>query len=318
VNRQDAQSEPPYIRIVTEIRQRITSGELSAGDRVPSTRQISRDWGVAIATATKVLTALRQEGLVRAMPGVGTVVATAEPIAAHPRAPRRREARDAEPELTQERIVRGAIELADADGLAALTMRGVAARLGVATMTLYRYVPGKDELILLMIDAAFGEEELPALAPSGWRAQLELVSRRQWAISRRHPWLGRVISLTRPQLAPHAMAHTEWALRAMDGLDLDPATKLGVVIAIVGYVQGRAVNLESEVEAQKDTGLTSDEWLESQESTFAQILASGRFPVLSGITMHPDFEFDPDTLFELGLTLMLDGLAVLLQRSPAS
>jgi hypothetical protein len=114
------------------------------------------------------------------------------------------------------------------------------------------------------------------------------------------------------------MAHTEWALRAMDGLDLEPATKIGVVIAMVGYVQGRAVNLESEVEAQKDTGLTSDEWLESQESTFAPILASGRFPVLSGITMHPDFEFDPDTLFELGLKLMLDGLAVLLQRSPAS
>ena len=90
---------------------------------------------------------------------------------------------------------------------------------------------------------------------------------------------------------------------------------------LVGKVQdksGKPLPGVTITATQKDTGLTSDEWLESQESTFAPILASGRFPVLSGITMHPDFEFDPDTLFELGLKLMLDGLAVLLQRSPAS
>jgi DNA-binding transcriptional regulator YhcF (GntR family) len=316
VARSVAQSDPPYLRIVAEIRRRITTGKLAAGDQVPSTRQIAREWGVAIATATKVLTTLRQEGLVRAVPGVGTVVATPEASpSSSPRTARRREVREAEPDLTQERIVHTAISLADAEGLAALSMRRVAAQLGVATMTLYRYVPGKDELVLLMMDAVFGENELPQNRPPGWRAQLELVSRLQWAMCRRHPWLARVISLTRPQLVPNAMAHTEWALRAVDGLGLDPAIRLRVVVAMVGYVQGTAVNLESEVEAEKDTGVTSDEWMESQDTTLTTILASGRFPMLSGITAQPDFDFDLDTLFELGLKLILDGLAVLLQDS---
>ncbi|MGW1448201.1 GntR family transcriptional regulator, partial [Micromonospora sp. NPDC002411] len=70
---------PPYLRIVAELRRRITEGELSPGDRVPSTRQIVREWGVAMATASRALTALRQESLVRAVPGVGMVVTGAEP-----------------------------------------------------------------------------------------------------------------------------------------------------------------------------------------------------------------------------------------------
>ncbi|GAA5031799.1 winged helix-turn-helix domain-containing protein [Actinopolymorpha pittospori] len=69
-----ANTDPPSVRILTEIRRRIATGELRAGDRVPSTRQITQQWGVAMATATKVLTALREEGLVRVVPGVGTVV----------------------------------------------------------------------------------------------------------------------------------------------------------------------------------------------------------------------------------------------------
>src|SRR5213592_4734308 len=72
-------TDPPSARIVADIRRRIAAGELRPGDRIPSARQITREWGVAIATATKVLAALRQEGLVRAVPGVGTVVAAPHP-----------------------------------------------------------------------------------------------------------------------------------------------------------------------------------------------------------------------------------------------
>lgn len=67
-------TDPPYMQVVAEIRDRIKSGQLREGDHVPSARQISRDWGVAIATATKVLAALRSEGLARGVPGIGTVV----------------------------------------------------------------------------------------------------------------------------------------------------------------------------------------------------------------------------------------------------
>src|SRR5215471_17193361 len=65
---------PRYLEIAAELRSRIESGELAPGMRVPSTRAIVDEWGVAMATATKVLTELRHQGLVRAVPGVGTVV----------------------------------------------------------------------------------------------------------------------------------------------------------------------------------------------------------------------------------------------------
>src|SRR5687767_1848654 len=115
---------PPYARIVAELRRRIAEGELAPGDRVPSTRQIAIRWGVAPATATKALNALKQEGLIVAEPRVGSVVAAAP---SKPRPPV-----ETGDELTRERVVRAAIEIADAEGLAAVSMRGVAARLGVS------------------------------------------------------------------------------------------------------------------------------------------------------------------------------------------
>jgi DNA-binding transcriptional regulator YhcF (GntR family)/AcrR family transcriptional regulator len=315
--------DPPYARIVSEIRRRISSGELRPGERVPSTRQITQEWGVAIATATKVLATLGQESLVRAVPGVGTVVSVpttpdpAEPRpAALPRASRRREpreAREGEQELTQERIVRTALGIADAEGIQALSMRRVATELGVATMTLYRYVPGKDDLVLLMIDAAFGEETLPEPPPEGWRAQLELSSRLHWAVARRHPWAARFVSLTRPQLLPNAMAHTEWVMRAMSRAGLEPATTLHIAVTLAGYVLGIAVNLESEVEAQHDSGITSEEWMQTQEEQFLAL--SARFPTIASFSELPDVQYDLDTLFEFGLKLTLDGIAVLLKES---
>jgi DNA-binding transcriptional regulator YhcF (GntR family) len=307
--------DPPYLRIVAEIRRRIAAGELRPGDRVPSTRQIAREWGVAMATATKALGTLAQEGLVQAVPRVGTVVATPQRRpAASPslRTPRPRLAQAPEQELTQARIVHAAIGIADAEGLAAVSMRRVATELGVATMSLYRHVPSKDQLVLLMADAVFGEADFPQPPPPGWRAQLELVAREQWAISRRHPWIARVISLTRPTPTPNGMAYTEWAMRAVDGLGLDPSTMLYVAITLAGYVQATAVNLESDVEAEQDTGITSDEWRQSQGKTLAPVLASGRFPMLSNLATQPDLGLD--RLFEFGLQLLLDGLAVRIQQ----
>ena len=114
---------PPYRRIVDDIRARIDAGELRPGERVPSARALTRTWGVAIATATKAHATLRLEGLTVSQPGVGTVVAS--PVAA-PFASR---------ELSLDRIVRAAIQIADADGLAGLSMRRVASALGVARPT---------------------------------------------------------------------------------------------------------------------------------------------------------------------------------------
>src|ERR1700738_251691 len=136
------ETEAPYRRIVAEIRDRIARGELRPGDRVPSTRRITQEWGVAMATATKVIATLRDEGVVDPRPGAGTVVRSPEPG----QAPVTRKAVPREQELSRDRVVRAAIAIADAEGLAMLSMRRVATDLGVATMSLYRHVPRKDEL----------------------------------------------------------------------------------------------------------------------------------------------------------------------------
>ncbi|MGE6738201.1 GntR family transcriptional regulator, partial [Streptomyces sp. NPDC059900] len=205
--------EPPYRVIAAEIRSRIDSGELRPGDRVPSIRAIAQRWGVAIATATKVTAVLREEGIVEARVGSGTVVseqtARRRTPAANNAAPTPRKGETPDQELRQ-RILRAAVELADTGGLHTLTMRRLAAALDLGPMSLYRFVAGKDELLTEMADLVFADLSLPDDGPLGWRAKLELVARQQWRLCRRHLWLPRVVSFTRPALVPNMMAHTEW------------------------------------------------------------------------------------------------------------
>ncbi|MEO3930020.1 TetR/AcrR family transcriptional regulator C-terminal domain-containing protein [Micromonosporaceae bacterium B7E4] len=307
-------AEPPYRRIVTEIRRRIAAGELRPGDRVPSTRRITAEWGVAMATATKVLTVLGQEGLVRAVPGIGTVVAEPEPPPV-PGPARRRAPREADPGLTRDRIVQAAIEVADAEGFAALSMRRVAAQLGVGTMALYRYVPSRDDLVQLMVEEVLGEIVLPEPPPSGWRDRLAVITRMQWTSFRRHPWLQQTMSLTRPMLSPRGMAHTDWTMSAVDGLGLDPPTMFYLSVAVASYVHGMAASLVWESEAEHETGLTDEEWMASQGSALAGIFASGAVPTLARIA-EAEFEFDIDKLFEFGMSRMLDGIAVFIDARP--
>ncbi|WP_394816134.1 GntR family transcriptional regulator [Streptomyces mooreae] len=308
-----AQVVPPYLRVAAEIRRRITDGELAPGDRVPSTRQIAREWNVALATATKALTTLRQEGLVRAKPRVGTVVAAPHrrPVAARPRT-----TPDRERELTRERIVHTAVEIADAEGLAAVSMRSVAARLHAATMTPYRYVNSKDDLVLLMADAVLGELCFPPGAPAYWRARLEWGARSLWTLHRAHPWLAQIGPLTRPLILPHLMAYSEWMLTALDGHGLDPTTMLNLNALLYSHVQGIAVQLEREAQAASVTGLSEDQWLDTQAPALAAITASGDYPTFTRVIEavgESGYDLDLDELFEIGLSSMLDGVAALIE-----
>ncbi|MFD4027823.1 TetR/AcrR family transcriptional regulator C-terminal domain-containing protein [Streptomyces sp. NPDC058576] len=297
--------EPPYLRIVGDIRRRIASGELAPGARVPSTRRITQEWGVAMATATKALATLQQEGLVRAVPGVGTVVAVSG-----------RE-RDAAPQhgLTRDRIIRAAIALVDSEGLAALSMRRVATDFGVSTMALYRHVPSKGELLRLMSEAVFAGEPRGA-RPPGWRAQLEREARWLWGLYRRHPWLARAMAaLTRPMASPHAMRYAERVLSALKGLGLTPTQIIHVHLALLGYAQGVAAAVELESQARQDTGMTPEEWMASNEPRLETIQTAGSYPVLSTLFDQEEFDLELDTLFEFGLARMLEGVASLIERS---
>ena len=313
-------AEPPYRRIAAELRGQIERGELTAGQRIPSTREITGRWGVAMATATKVLAALRQDGLVHPVPGVGTVVSDG-PVAAGqpPAADRAPASRSAGPRPAAdrgpgdaERIVAAAITVADAEGLAALSMRRVATELGAAPMSLYRHVTDKDDLVLQMMNTVFARGRLPD-PPEGWRPQLDLAARTLWAMFREHPWLASALSLTRPQALPAALPYTEWVLTALDGHGLDLDTMFTTYLTLINYVRGIAVNLESEAEAEAVTGLNSEEWLETQESQLDSILSPGQFPMFERLVTE-EYDFSLDRIFEFGLQRLLDGLATLINE----
>ena len=294
-------TRPPYLQIVQLIRDRITSGELPPGAPVPSTRQIVQEHGVAMATASKVLAALRQDGLVVVRPGVGTVV---------------RDAAAPSLELSGADIVATAIRIADTEGFEAVSMRRVAGALGCGVMSLYRHVQGKEELELLMRDAVFGERPLPRVRPTGWRAQLELSGRTLWALYRRHPWLARTSSLTRPYAGPNQLPYSEWNLAALTGIGLDDATVFLVHLTLFGFVHGSAASLEAETREEAASGLTPHQWLAAREAETRSLMTSDAFPNAARIFLTGDIDFDLDLLVEFGLQRLLDGVQQLLPRAP--
>ena len=287
-----------YVAIADELRARIARGELPPGARVPSTRRLATDHGVAMATAAKALTLLGQEGLVRAEPRSGTVVAD-------------RDRRGGQRGLSREQLVRTAIAIADAEGLGALSMRGVAARLGVAAMAPYRYVRGKDELVLLMADAAFGERGYPAKPSGDWRERLTLGGRTLWSLFRRHPWLAQLGPITRPLPLRNLAVHGEWALSALSELGVDAATLCNLHVLFFGHVQGMAVHLEREQNALASSGLTEDDWMDHQGPAVAA-MATGHptFARMLADLTETGYDLVLDDIFELGMRALLDGLAL--------
>jgi DNA-binding transcriptional regulator YhcF (GntR family) len=298
---------PPYQRIVADLRERVADGRLAPGDRVPSARRLARDFDVALATASKAMAELCREGVLLARPRSGTVVAPA----ATPAVARR--TRSPEGELTRDRVVRAAVEIADAEGLDALSMRGVAARLGVATMSTYRHVAGKDDLVVLMADAAFGELAYPDPQPAGWPALLERAGRTLWAVFRRHPWLAQVTPLTRPLPLRNLLTHGEQMFRALAGFDLDAATRMDVQVMLYSHIQGLAAQLERETAAQAATGMSGDDWVRRHGPALDALAGSGRYPGFSALVAgfgEQGYDLDLDRIFELGLRTLVDGLAV--------
>jgi AcrR family transcriptional regulator len=232
-------------------------------------------------------------------------------------------ARGPKPGLTVERIVQAAVEIADANGLADLSMRAVAERLGVGTMSLYTYVPSKAELLDVVYDRVVGEQPLPNDGEGTWRDKLEAMAREEWRQFERHPWLLQV-SGARAALGPHVLDWYESALGVVADVGLSGHEMVGTISLVTGYVRGTAQIAHEASEAQARTGMSDDQWWYAHVPLLEELMDSERFPVTASVQTSGAFEElggDADyyvqrTLddFEFGLERVLDGIGALIEK----
>lgn len=219
-----------------------------------------------------------------------------------------RAARGPRPALTHDRIARAAIELADDQGLDAVSMRRLADRLGVATMALYRYVSGKSDVFELMLDAVFAEVPIPEAA--GWRAVAEGYARQTRAVGLRHPWLTALMSRVPAGFTPHLLDRTEHALASIDGLGLDVDTMMAVFGTVNAFVRGAVAAEVAEREVMRSQGWTSrDDLRHAFLPRVRRVVESGRYPTLVRYIIEGSNKDDPEWQFEFGLRCVLDGIA---------
>lgn len=212
-------------------------------------------------------------------------------------------------------ITSTAIALADAEGLAALSMRRIAETLGVGTMSLYTYVPGKIELLDLMVDAVAAETARDT-AGTDWRVKLETVARQNWALYRRHPWLLQVAT-TRPGLGPNEIAKYEHELGAVDGIGLSDVQMDSVLTLVLGFAHSAARGAVDAAAAVRRTGMTDAQWWETHQPILDELIDASKFPLGSRVgnaagAAH-NAAYDPEHAFEFGLARVLDGVAVLVE-----
>ncbi|MEV1090941.1 TetR/AcrR family transcriptional regulator C-terminal domain-containing protein [Streptomyces microflavus] len=233
-----------------------------------------------------------------------------------------RPSRGPKPGLTLDRIVTAAVAVADAEGLPAVSMRRLSTELGTGTMSLYRYVPGKAELLDLMLDRVLGEPlsaepDRPAGAdgtPGDWRVAIDAMAHTYLDNLRRHPWLLK-INQARTVLGPSALRGLELALSALRSMGLRDPELIGVIITVNSFVEGLARTQGDAAEAVAQTGLSDEQFWDSQRPYLERAMLSGAYPMMAGMsedTFSADFDH-----FEFGLQRLIAGFEALVQERTA-
>jgi AcrR family transcriptional regulator len=206
--------------------------------------------------------------------------------------------------LSADQIASVAIAIADRDGVDALSMRRVANALGCGTMSLYRHVRTKEELLDLMIDTVAGEDGEPPEPSGDWRTDLSDAARRLRAVALRHPWLPR-ISAARRAFGPHALANIEFALRALDGYGLPIDDMAAVVQTVHAFVNGFVLDELAEREWRAATPRAGQAGIVAYLQHLAQ---TGQFPLFTRLATEGNDTLSSDARFEWQLQHILDGL----------
>jgi AcrR family transcriptional regulator len=204
--------------------------------------------------------------------------------------------------LTRERVLAGALEVADAEGLDALTIRAIALKLGVKPMSIYYYVAGKDEILDELVDLVFQEIELP-LPGHDWRAEMARRSNSARAVLRRHRWaIGLLESRRSP--GPANLRHHDAVLATLRAAGFSAAMTAHAYALIDSYVYGFALQ-EASLPFEGPGGVSD------VAGPILELMAAGEYPHLADMAtsyyLQPGYDFGDE--FRFGLDLILDGLA---------
>ncbi|GGQ18077.1 AcrR family transcriptional regulator [Actinomadura coerulea] len=219
--------------------------------------------------------------------------------------------------LSLDRVVAAAVEVADelsrSQGLDALSMRSIATRLGVGTMSLYRYVPGKSELLDLMLDHVIDvPEEGGREDGRSWREILTAEARHHWRMCLDHPWYP-FVDQSRPLLGPNGLRGLDRLLGLLRPLGLSDRNLLMMISTQVDYVEGIARRYINERRAEARTGVSNQEFWEAQAPTLVAALTGGGYPTMAALS-DDAFDFSFEQLFDFGLTRLHDGFARLIDE----
>ena len=187
------------------------------------------------------------------------------------------------PSLSREEITTAAVALADTQGIEAVSMRALAVELGVGAASLYRYVARKEELIDLMVDAVMGTD-LQFEVRGNWREDMRSIARGLRAMTLRHPWMA--IQGAGPRnFGPNTVQSYERVLSAIDGLGLEIDDMLVMIETLDAFIRGRTLEDLSEQEAVRRSGLSQDDWMQTQVPYIESLMASGRYPLVTRVVL---------------------------------
>jgi AcrR family transcriptional regulator len=204
-------------------------------------------------------------------------------------------------------VAAAAIRIADAEGIAAVTMRRVAAELGTGTMSLYNYVPAKEHLVQLMADQTAAEYAYPPAPPPGSRAAIADLARQGRDIARRHPWLSSVMNPP-PPMGPCTLRYVDYFLGLLAGTGLGTAAKMETIAVINGFALMYGAMQAALDEQRARTGITEREQQAAPVNALAEAAASGNYPNLAAALASPSPQpRTADQNFESCLIRLIEG-----------
>ncbi|MGW6745556.1 TetR/AcrR family transcriptional regulator [Streptomyces sp. NPDC055025] len=226
-----------------------------------------------------------------------------------------RSGRGPRPAFSRADIAAAAVRVADAGGIDAVTMRHVAAELGCGTMSLYNYVPRKEDLYELMADRVAGEYDLPEKPSGDWRADLTALAHRARAMMRAHPWMARLMSAVYG-FSPNAMRYLEYSLTCLDTLDVPYGEKMELVAMVNGVVTTYVANELQTAERAKSLPWSAEQEHAVRIAYMGREIASGRYPRLAAAFAEDSGPIDLDAVFDRALARVLDGFTTRRPETP--